>query len=397
MSDIFNNTEIAYLHKNNRELSRAFYLFKILNNKTLVNVGSYLTNFAINTKLPVEKLIQWTVFDHFCGGISEEECMPKVNRMFEKGLNSILDYSVEGKNDESSFNASLNKILDLIDFVKTKREIPFVVFKPTALGRLDLYQKKGLNENFTSKEAEEWEKIIHRFESICEKSSSNKVKILIDAEESWMQDAADILVETMMQKYNKQNGLIYNTVQMYRSDRLDYIKKLTEKAKTSGFMVGLKLVRGAYMEKENQRAIKNYYQTPICKSKEASDANFDAALDFVMSNIDHISIFAGTHNEKSTYKLMKLMEMNGIQKSDERIWFCQLFGMSDNISYRLSGDGYNVAKYIPYGPIKEVLPYLLRRAKENTSVAGQTNRELLLLNREQQRRKHLKSKCSTRM
>jgi proline dehydrogenase len=277
--------------------------------------------------------------------------------------------------------------LKLIDFAKEKKAITFAVFKPSGFGRIDLYQKVGENNKLSESENEEWNRVVARFDKVCKAAFDNDIALLIDSEESWMQDAVDDLVVTMMQKYNKAKPIVFNTLQMYRWDRLDYLKKLQEQAKKEGFYIGMKLVRGAYMEKENGRAIEMGYPTPICASKEATDENYNAALNYMVNSINTMSVFAGTHNELSTYFLMNLMQEKGLNKNDSRIWFGQLFGMSDNISFNLAANGYNVAKYLPFGPVKDVMPYLIRRAEENTSVAGQTSRELSMIKAERNRRK----------
>jgi proline dehydrogenase len=250
-----------------------------------------------------------------------------------------------------------------------------------------LYEKLGEGQTLNPEEEAEWNRVEERFEKVCKAAHDNDISLLIDGEESWMQDAADELVARMMQKYNKQKAIVYNTLQMYRWDRLDYLKNLYEQAKSEGFYIGMKLVRGAYMEKENKRAEEKGYKSPICESKQATDDNVDAAVDYMIQNIDKMAIFAGTHNELSSYTLMQKMNEKGISKNDSRLWFGQLYGMSDNISYNLAHEGYNVAKYLPFGPVKDVMPYLIRRAEENTSVAGQTSRELLLIKTERNRRK----------
>jgi proline dehydrogenase len=278
--------------------------------------------------------------------------------------------------------------LKTVEFAKEKMAIPFAVFKPTGLGRFDLYTKVGEKQTLTTAEQAEWERVKNRFETICQMAHEKDVALLIDGEESWMQDAADDLVADMMRKYNKEKAIVFNTLQMYRWDRLDYLKKLHEQAKTENFFIGMKLVRGAYMEKEHKRAEEKGYPTPICESKEATDKNYDAAVNYMMEHLDKMSIFAGTHNEESSYMLMDLMQKNNIAKSDNRVWFGQLYGMSDNISYNLAASGYNNAKYLPFGPVRDVMPYLIRRAEENTSVAGQTNRELELIKAERKRRKN---------
>jgi proline dehydrogenase len=385
MKNLFNNTQIAFSLKSDTELDRAYFLFKLIDNQPLVRIGTAVTNFAIKANLPVEGLIRATVFDHFCGGVNEDDCIPVVDKMFAKGVSSVLDYSVEGKEEEEQFDTVLEKTLKLIDFAKEKKAIPFAVFKPSGFGRIDLYEQVSLRKKLTPAEEEEWNRVVARFDKVSKASFENDVALLIDAEESWMQDAVDSLVEKMMQKYNKVKPIVFNTLQMYRWDRLDFLKKLHDKSNAEGFHIGMKIVRGAYMEKENERAIEKGYPTPICDSKEATDENYDAAVKYMVDN--NMSVFEGTHNEASTDFLINLMEEKGITSNDDKIWFGQLYGMSDNISFNLAANGYNVAKYLPFGPVKDVMPYLIRRAEENTSVAGQTSRELSMIKAERNRRK----------
>jgi proline dehydrogenase len=387
MKDLFNNTQVAFSLKSDTELDRAYFLFKMIDNQPLVRIGTAVTNFALKANLPVEGLIRATVFDHFCGGVNEQDCLSVVDKMYTKGVSSVLDYSVEGKEEEEQFDAALAMTLKTIEFAKERNAIPFAVFKPTGFGRLDLYAKLGEKQVLSSEEQAEWDRVVARFDLVCNEAHKKNVALLIDAEESWMQEAADDLVTEMMRKYNKEKSIVFNTLQMYRWDRLDYLKKLHEQAKQEGFYIGMKLVRGAYMEKENVRAIEKGYPTPICASKEATDINYDAAVVYMLEHLDKMAIFAGTHNELSTYTLMDLMAKNGIQSDDERIWFGQLYGMSDNISYNLASNGYNISKYLPFGPVKDVMPYLIRRAEENTSVSGQTSRELSMIKAERKRRK----------
>lgn len=387
MEKIFDNTQVAFSLKSDTELDRAYFLFKMIDSEPLVRIGTAVTNFALKAHLPVEGLIRASVFDHFCGGVSEDDCLPVMDKMFTKGVCSVLDYSVEGKEDEIEFDAAMKKTLKIIEFAKEKKAIPFAVFKPTGFGRLDLYAKVGEKQPLNFDEHAEWDRVVARYEAVCKLAQERNVPLLIDAEESWMQDAADELVAQMMQKYNTEKAIVFNTLQMYRRDRLDYLKKLHEKAKAKGFYIGMKLVRGAYMEKENKRAEENGYTSPICQSKQATDENYDAAVTYMVDHIDKMAIFAGTHNEWSSYKLMEQMQSKGLSPNDQRIWFGQLYGMSDNISYNLAANGYNVAKYLPFGPVRDVMPYLIRRAEENTSVAGQTSRELMLIKKERERRK----------
>jgi len=387
MKQIFEDTATAFALKTDSELERAYFLFRMIANEPLVRIGTAMTNFAIKAHLPVEGLIRATVFDHFCGGVNERDCMPVVDKMYTKNVCSVLDYSVEGKDTEDPFDDAMEMILKVLDFVKEKDAIPFAVFKPTGYGRFALFQKLNEGKSLTAKEEEEWQRVVARFDKTCKKAHDLDVSLLIDAEESWMQDAADQLVEEMMRKYNKEKAVVFNTLQMYRWDRLDYLKELQKRANKDGFRIGMKVVRGAYMEKENERAEEKGYKSPICASKQETDDNFDDAVAYILNHLDTISIFAGTHNEDSSYKLMRLLAEKGIANNDNRVWFGQLYGMSDHISFNLAAKDYNVAKYLPFGPVRDVMPYLIRRAEENTSVAGQTTRELSLLKKERQRRK----------
>ncbi|WP_298499300.1 proline dehydrogenase family protein [uncultured Algibacter sp.] len=386
---IFDNTEVAFSLKSDSELERAYFLFKMISIEPLVRIGTAATNFAIKAHLPIEGLIRSTVFDHFCGGVNEDDCLSVIDNMYSKGVSSVLDYSVEGKENENEFDSAKDKILKIIDFAKEIDAIPIAVFKPTGFGRLSLYEKISNKDALTSAENKEWDRIVERFDLVCKKAKENDVAILIDAEESWMQVAADNLVTKMTQKYNTEKPIVYNTLQMYRHDRLEFLKEEHKKAIEGNYFLGYKLVRGAYMEKENERAQEMNYESPICKSKAATDENFNKGLHYIIDNLNLMSVFAGTHNEDSSYLLMELMNKKGLLNNDPRVWFGQLYGMSDHISYNLANKGYNVAKYIPFGPVKDVMPYLIRRAEENTSVAGQTGRELALLTKEKKRRKSL--------
>ena len=353
MERIFNDTQTAFALKTDSELERAYFLFKMIANEPLVRIGKAMTNFAIKANLPVEGLIRATVFDHFCGGVNEEDCLSVVDRMYEKGVCSVLDYSVEGKDEEDPFDNALTIILKILDFVKERDSIPFAVFKPTGFGRFALYVKVSEGKKLTEKEEKEWQRVMNRFDQVCKKAYDLDVSLLIDGEESWMQDAADQLVEDLMRKYNKKKIVVFNTLQMYRWDRLDYLKELHQRAIKEGFKIGMKVVRGAYLEKENDRAVQKGYISPICSSKKTTDENFDAAIKYMVEHLDVISLFAGTHNEESSYQLMALMAQTEISNSDPRVWFGQLYGMSDHISFNLADRGYNVAKYLPFGPVKD--------------------------------------------
>ncbi len=383
---LFDNTEIAFSLKSDSELERAYFLFKMIQSQPMVRIGTAVTNFALKAHLPVEGLIRSTVFDHFCGGVTEEDCIPNIERMYGRGVFSVLDYSVEGKETEEQFEYALKKTLDSIEFAKEKQAVPFAVFKPTGVGRFGLYQKITEKEELTNEEKSEWLLVVDRFDQICKKAVECDVPVLIDAEESWMQDAADNLIESMMEKYNQDKVIVFNTLQMYRHDRMEYLKELHQRAHQKGFYIGMKVVRGAYMEKERDRASEKGYPSPICADKQATDDNYNEAIRYMMEH-PKMALFAGTHNEESSYLLMDLAKQHKIANDDKRLWFGQLYGMSDHMSFNLAKEGYNSAKYLPFGPVRDVMPYLIRRAEENTSVAGQTSRELNLIKQERKRRK----------
>lgn len=386
-NNYFDNTEVAFKLKSDSELERAYFLFRMISKEPLVRIGTAVTKFALHARLPVEGLIRSTVFDHFCGGVNEHDSMSTVDKLFDAGVYSVLDYSVEGKEEEKIFDATAAKVNELTEFSKNKEAMPFSVFKPTGFGRFEIFRKITENEKLSDSEQIQWNNIKERYESVSKKASECNIRLMIDAEHSWMQEAADRLCEEMMEKYNKETPIVFNTLQLYRWDRFDYLKKEHQKAKEKGYKLGFKIVRGAYLEVENERAIEKKYPTPICKSKKATDDNFDEVMTYILENLEDISVFIGTHNEQSTYLAMELMEKMGIDKKDDRVWFGQLYGMSDHITFNLAELGYNVAKYVPFGPVKDVMPYLIRRAEENTSVAGQTSRELNLLKKERERRK----------
>tara|TARA_B100000768_G_scaffold65104_1_gene62691 strand:- start:6499 stop:7665 length:1167 start_codon:yes stop_codon:yes gene_type:complete len=387
MSIDFNNTKVAFHLKSDSELERAYFLFKMISIEPLVKIGATATNFALKAHLPIEGLIRSTVFDHFCGGVSEFDCIPKIAEMHKSGVYSVLDYSVEGKEDEIQFDLALKKTLELILFSKSNDSMPIAVFKPTGFGRSEIYQKISEKTKLTPSEFEEWLRIKQRFNLVCASGKLNNIKILIDAEESWIQESVDDLILEMMQQYNKESVIVYNTLQTYRSDRLDYLKQIHLTSKKLNFKLGFKVVRGAYMEKERLRASELGYKSPICETKYITDTLFNDTLIFILDNLNQIHPFIGTHNEESTTLAIHLMAQAKITNNDPRVWFGQLYGMSDHISYNLADKGYNVAKYVPFGPVKDVIPYLIRRAEENTSVAGQTSRELSLIKKERKRRK----------
>ncbi len=384
----FSNTEVAFKSKTNSDLRNSYLLFKAIGLNWLVKIGPALINFTFLFYLPVKGLIKATVFKQFCGGESIEECEKTISNLHEYGIGTILDYSVEGKEKELDFERTKNEILTTIIKAKNNPKIPFCVFKVTGLARFDLLNKINEGKILSDDENAEYLKVRSRIESICKAAYESNVRIFIDAEESWIQNCIDDLADEMMQKFNKELAIVFNTIQLYRHDRLNFLYESYEKATQNSYFLGLKIVRGAYMEKERERAKNLNYTDPIHKNKNNCDIDFNKALSFCVDHIDKISICCGTHNEESSLILANLMHEKNISNDDSHIYFSQLFGMSDNLSYNLSSATYNVAKYLPYGPVKSVLPYLFRRAAENTSVKGQASRELSLIMNELGRRRN---------
>ena len=387
MNNIFSNTKEAFSLKSNFELNRAYFLFKIIGNQSVVKLMTSLTNFSLKFNLPVTPVIKATVFDHFCGGVTQEDCISVIEKLYKKNVCSVLDFSTEGFINEIEFDNCLNKKLSIIDFIKNKNEVPFAVFKPTCLGSTDLFIKMSSGLALTDSENDSWSRVVDRFEKVCEKAFSENIKILIDAEEVDVQKAIDDLAIVMMRKFNKSNPIVFNTVQLYRKDRLKYMRELLKNKKNKDVQFGLKLVRGAYMEKERKIAISKGIESPICDSKTETDNNFNRGVDFVFDNLNRISFVCASHNESSILKVMDIMKKRKIKHNDQRVWFGQLFGMSDNISFNLGQKKYNTFKILPFGSVKNLMPYLIRRAQENTSVRGQTGRELQLILNEKKRRK----------
>jgi proline dehydrogenase len=383
----FDNTEIAFASKSDADLNRSYLLFTMVSRTSWVKIGKRFTNIAFSLRLPISGLIKATIFKQFCGGENIDDCANAIKALGDYKIGTILDYSVEGKEAEEEFDKTAGETLDTIKRAAGDSNIPFCVFKVTGLARFALLEKVSAQAQLNTQEEKEWQKVKDRVLRICAQAAATGVPIFIDAEESWIQGAIDALADEMMSRFNKQKAIVYNTVQLYRKDRLEFIKKSHSLAQKNTYLLGLKLVRGAYMEKERERATAMNYQNPIQNSKEDSDRDYNAALDYCLEHINEIAICAGTHNEKSSLHLVELMKKFKVPANDNRVYFSQLLGMSDHISYNLAQAGYNVAKYVPYGPVKDVLPYLIRRAEENTSVKGQTGRELSLIIKEKQRRK----------
>jgi proline dehydrogenase len=381
------DTRTAFAAKSDRELWQAYQLFRVIGTPWLTRVGSTVSKVALALHLPVKGLIKATIFKQFCGGETVEESLRTATRLAQSRVGTILDYSVEGQDDEAALDATLEETLHSIAAAKGKPEIPFAVFKPTGVARMDVMTKVSQGEALTDEERTLWAHAIERFTRICQAAHDADVPVLVDAEESWFQQAIDDLVEELMARFNRQRAIVFNTIQLYRHDRLAFLQQSMQRAQAGGYHLGVKLVRGAYMEKERARAEAEGYPDPIQPDKASSDVHYDEALHLCMQHIDRVAIVAGTHNEASTLLLAQLMQEQGLPNNDARIHFAQLLGMSDNISFNMAAAGYRVAKYVPYGPVREVLPYLIRRANENTSARGQTGRELGFILQEMQRRK----------
>lgn len=383
----FNNTEVAFKNKTNFELRKAHLLFSSLAFPWLVNILKMLTAFALKLKLPVKGIIKATVYNQFVGGETIQECDAQIEKLKQQHVGAILDYSAEGKTAESDFDYTAQLTIDTIIHAKANSYVPFSVFKPTGLGRFGLYEKVASTEELSASENEEWLRVLARYEKIAKASKEHSIPVLIDAEESWIQEPIDSIVADLMERFNTHQALIYNTAQMYRWDRLDHLKTAVISAKEKGYFYGVKIVRGAYMEKERERANDLGYKDPIQPTKEATDNDFNSAIDLLLANHEMVSTVVATHNAFSTQVCIDKMEEFGIEKSDKKVFMAQLFGMSDNLSMNTAHGGYNVAKYLPFGPLNDVMPYLFRRAEENTSVKGQTGRELQLIKEELKRRK----------
>ncbi|MDB5116163.1 MAG: proline dehydrogenase [Mucilaginibacter sp.] len=383
----FENTEIAFRHSSNTDLKRAYWLFRIININFLVKIGPPITNFAVKIGLPIKGLIKATIFKHFCGGETIRECERTIKALETGGVGTILDYSIEGEDNEQVFDDTRDEIIRTIKRAAKDKAIPITVFKITGVGRFGLLEKLDEGSSLTAGEQMEWQKVQERVFDICDKAFSVGVPVMIDAEETWIQKTIDLLAINMMRYFNKEKAIVYNTYQLYRHDKLDSLMSDNEVAATEKFILGAKLVRGAYMEKERKRAEEKDYPSPIQPTKEATDKDFDLALEYCTDNIQTIAFVAGTHNEESCRLLTALLERKGIDPKNPHVYFAQLLGMSDNLSFNLANAKYNVAKYVPYGPIKAVLPYLFRRAQENTAIAGQMSRELSLIVKEMKRRR----------
>ena len=383
----FNDIETAFKGKSNNDLREMHILFKVMNSPRWVSLGKKLINFAFAIHFPIEWIVERTIYKHFCGGVSIQGSSKLIDKLDERNVGTILDYAVEGEESEEEFDATYKELLNVITFSHKNKKTPFSAFKLTGIGSFDLMAKVSNDEPLSDSETKSYDRLINRVDGICQLSHKLDVPVLIDAEQSWIQPMLDSVVLDMMRKYNKEKAIVQNTYQMYRHDRLETIKKHHAIAKAEGFYLGLKIVRGAYMEAERERAKEMGYLSPIQPDKQATDKDFNAIIHYFVKNVDTISFMVATHNEKSCKLLADLIEENGLPHNHPHIYFSQLYGMSDHITYNLANKGYNIAKYVPYGKVKTMIPYLIRRAEENSSVTGQSSRELLMIKQELKRRR----------
>ena len=383
----FNDSKSAFKDKSDFDLNRAFFLFQTLNYPKISKFLTIILKVILSLRIPINFLIKLTIFKQFCGGETIFESRKTIDKLWKSSIGTILDYSAEGQENEDDFKDVYEETLKVLDIAKNNPKIPFVVFKLTGLIQFNILKKLSEKEKLSKEENSSLIKLNKRLDTICKKAKDINKPIFIDAEESWIQNGIDDLVFSLMKQFNKEKVLIFNTVQMYRHDRLAYLKNLSQIAQSEDFKIGLKIVRGAYHEKEIERALEKGYKVPVHEKKSNTDKDFNNALKFCVENINHISICSGTHNIESSTYLLKLMKEHSIKNNDDRIYSSQLLGMSDNISYNLSNANYNVSKYVPYGPVKKVIPYLIRRAEENRSISGQMGRELKNILEEKKRRK----------
>ena len=393
MSLSLDNTQIAFAYKSTAELKRARFLFSVIQSPLIVSLATKLTPALMNSGLPVNGLIRSTIFNQFVGGETLEETARVAKQLGAYGVQVILDYGVEAKEGEENFDNVTEKIMEALAFAATQNNIPFVSIKLTGIASLQLLEtlneaprlRSGIHDSEIEDAA--WERVKERMYAICDLAAEKGVGILLDAEETWIQDPIDRLAIELMTEYNKEKVVVYNTYQLYRNDRLHFLQLSHKIAKEKNFKLGAKLVRGAYMEKERLRAKEQGVASPIHLNKEATDKDFDDAAAFCIQNKETISFILASHNEQSNLKIAQYMSEKGIAANDPHVHFSQLYGMSDPISFNMAKEGYNVSKYLPFGPIKDVIPYLMRRAEENSSVNGQTSRELLFIRHELARRK----------
>jgi proline dehydrogenase len=382
----FDDISIAFQSKTPGQLRKTYFLFWLMNKNSLVKMGTSMISSALSWKMPVKGLIKKTLFSQFCGGETIEESEKAIQQLKKFSIGTILDYSVEGEDSEKDFESTKEEILRTIVRAAGEKHLPYCVFKITGVGSSEILAKVQRGEKLTPQERASFERLKERVELLCKTAFEKDVRLLVDAEESWIQDTIDSISYQMMEKYNKKKAIVFNTFQMYRKDMLNNLKTAYFTAHEKEYFLGVKIVRGAYMEKEREVAKANGYDSPIQNTKLDCDRDFNEGLRFCVEHIDKIELCCGTHNEQSNYLLVDLMAKQKLRKDDPRIYFVQLYGMSDHISYNLSHAGYNVAKYVPYGPVESVIPYLIRRANENTAIAGQSSREFTMISKEVRRR-----------
>lgn len=384
----FENTEIAFRDLSNASLKQAYQLFRVMNSRMLVNIGKHLVNFAFAVHFPVEGIIRNTIYRHFVGGVSIEDCSKTIARLARCNVDSILDYAQEGEESDDAFDATCREVIRTVEFAGNHKNVPFSVFKITGVARFGLLAKVSEQQPLTDEEKDEFRRVKERVDAIFRRGFELDVPVLIDAEETWIQPVLDEMVMNLMSRYNKEKAIVQNTYQMYRHDSIERIKQHHHMALEGGFKFGLKIVRGAYMEKERNRAAERGYPSPIQPDKPATDRDFDDIIRYFMEHLDTIDFMVATHNEESSLLLARLIDEYNLPRNHRGIYFSQLYGMSDHITYNLAEKGYNVAKYVPYGAVKTMMPYLFRRAEENSSVKGQTNRELKMIWTEIKRRRN---------
>lgn len=383
----FQNTEIAFSGKSDSELKKTVWLFKMMNKPWLVSIGSVLGLWAIKLRLPfVNQIVKNTIYEQFCGGSTLYETQKTIDKLAENNVLSVLDYGVEAKTSEKDFDATMNEIIRALDFASLNDHVPVVSTKLTGIARFELLEKLNDRKPLTKSEEEEYRVVLKRIDAICYNAKDKNVAIFIDAEDSWIQNAIDDLTDKMMARYNQQKVIVYNTFQLYRKDRLAFLKSSFEKAEKEGYFLGAKMVRGAYMEKERKRAQEMGYESPIHETKEAVDKDYNDAVMFCLDNYLKIAMCNATHNQESCMLMAEAIEERGLNRNHSHLNFCQLYGMSDNLTFNLAKSGYTVAKYLPYGQVRDVIPYLIRRAQENSSVTGDMSREYALLLKEAKRR-----------
>ncbi len=389
--EIFKNTEVAFKLRTNKELLKASLLFRLMSHASLVKIAGNLANLAISINIPVGWAVKPTIFNHFCGGETIEESTKAISNLAEHKVVSVLDYAAEDQKSTDQINAVISEIIRTMDLAAENKNVPFTVFKPTALVPVSVLNSANSQSYPESEAPPEIELFRNNIRTLCKAAWERGVPVMVDAEESHYQNIVDKVVTEMMELYNTDKAIVYNTIQMYRHDRLDFLKKSIEAARKKKYHFGVKLVRGAYMEQERDRAVKMGYPSPIFPDKESTDKAYNDALTICLENIDMTSLFAGTHNEDSLMLLMELMKYHKLNKNDSRVYTSQLYGMSDHISFNMAEQSFNVAKYLPYGPVKYLIPYLIRRAEENKSITGQAGRELHYIKLEIRRRKNIKS------